>query len=157
VDRDRRHRRQRASAIVLLPAAVLIVVMLGGIAVDATIAFLGRHELDDAVAAAASDAATAGLDRTRFGRDGTYVLDPAEAERVVRASLGARRDAVVERALAEGHISVQVESTDDPTRPASVTVSAVSSVDLVFTRAVPGLSSSVTVRASATATAVLTP
>ena len=153
-----RERRGDAGSIVLMvPAAVLIVVMLAGIAVDSAIAFLARHQLDDAVAAAANDAVTAGLDRGRLDRDSSYTLDPALTDRTVRNSLAARHDPVIDRALAAGDVHVTIRANADPLRPVTVTVSIASRADLIFTRAIPGLPSSVAVQATESATAVLSP
>ena len=63
---DRRGRGDRASAVVFVPAAVLILLMLAGLAVDLSVAYLARHQLDDAAASAANDAVTAGLDLAAF-------------------------------------------------------------------------------------------
>jgi Flp pilus assembly protein TadG len=154
---DRRSRGDRASAVVFVPAAVLILLMLGALAVDLTVAYLARHQLDDAAASAANDAVTAGLDLAAFDADGRYQLDEARVDAVVLHALAARHDPVVDRAIAEQTISVDVVQNGDPTRPVQVTVTIRSRADLVFMKAVPGLSSTMGVTATATATAVVGP
>lgn len=152
---SRRSPLDRASAVVFVPAAVLILLMLGALAVDLTVAYLGRHQLDDAAAAAANDAVTAGLDLDAFDADGRYQLDEATVDAVVVRSLAARHDPVVDRALAEHTVTVVVVPSSDVSRPVQVTVTIRSRVDLVFMKAVPGVSSTMGVTATATATAVV--
>ena len=82
-------RYERGSALMLMPAAVMIVVMLLGIAVDESRVFLARRERADRAATAANDAVTRGLDLNRFRADGTYVLSPAAVEDSVAATLAA--------------------------------------------------------------------
>jgi Flp pilus assembly protein TadG len=154
---DGKRRGDRASVVVLVPAAVLILLMLGALAVDLTVAYLARHQLDDAAASAANDAVTAGLDLAAFDADGRYQLDEATVDAVVLRSLAARHDPVVDRAIAEMTISVVVLQSGDAMRPAQVTVTIRSRADLVFMKAVPGLSPTIGVTASATATAVVGP
>lgn len=141
----------------MVPAAVLIVVMLAALAVDTAAEFLARHQLDDAVAAAANDAVTAGLDRARFNRDSSYTIDPALADMAVRRSLAARHDTVIDYALANGGVAVTISPSGDAFRPVTVTVDVVSHANTIFARAIPGLASSITVRARESATAVITP
>ena len=141
----------------MLPAAVLIVVMVAGLAVDGTVAFLARHQLDDAVAAAANDAVTEGLDRARFDTDAEYTLDSVATVAAVRRSLAARNDPVLNYALAHNGVAVSLAATGNPSRPAVVTVTVTSRVDLIFTKAIPGLAGTIEVRSRESASAVLTP
>lgn len=147
--------RDRGSIVLMVPAAVLIVLMLAGLAVDTAVEFLSRHQLDDAAAAAANDAVTQGLDRARFDRDSSYTLDPVLTDAAVRRSLAARHDPIVDDALATGGVAVSISTTADPARPAIVTVTITGHAHLIFTKAVPGLPSTVTVRSRESATVVL--
>jgi hypothetical protein len=129
----------------LMPAGVLIVLVLGSIAVDLSLAFQAEREVAGAAHAAANDAAAAAVDAAAFYGDGTVRLDPARAAEVARASVLLRRgdhldDVEVAVAVLDDGVTVQV------------TVSA--SVRTVFARAVPGGPDRTAVQASATATAV---
>jgi Flp pilus assembly protein TadG len=128
----------------LMPAAVLVFVVLGAIAVDFAVAFLGEREVSNAAAAAANDAAGAPLDRDRFYADGALRLDPAAAERVGRAAVAA---AGLED-LDDVRVRVDV-AAEEPV----VTVTVSAGVRYVFAKALPGGPRGVRVEASATATA----
>lgn len=67
----------RGSALMLMPAIFLIVIVLGAIALDLGSRHLRQRELDDVVAGAANDAAGAGLDIDHLRRTGERRLDPA--------------------------------------------------------------------------------
>ena len=129
-----RDARQRGSVLLLFPAAVLVVVVLAAIAVDAAIAFLGQREVANAVAAAANDAAGAGVGDQAFYRQGSVDLDPSAAavvaEEQVRAVLDPGR-----------FHDVAVDVTVVPRRagcPARVRVRATATVDALFANALPG-------------------
>ena len=76
--------------LILVPAGVLVLMILGAICVDFSIAYLAQRQLQDAASAAVNDAAGAGLDeaRLRVG-DGTTTLDPGLARQVALQSLEA--------------------------------------------------------------------
>ena len=99
--RPDRRRTERGSVLLLFPAAVLVVVVLAAMAVDASIAFLGERELSAAVAAAANDAATRAIDERAFYDGGRVELDPGGVARVAEArvrtslSTGRHRDLTV--------------------------------------------------------------
>ena len=78
-------RPDRGSVLLLFPAGVLVVLLLGAIAVDASIAFLGQREIANAVAAAANDAATASLSDAAFYGSGDIALDEARATDLAEA------------------------------------------------------------------------
>ena len=63
----------------LMPAAVLIVMVLGAIAVDLTAVRLGQRELIAAAGDAANDAVTVGLDEAALRSGQGYRLDPDRA------------------------------------------------------------------------------
>jgi Flp pilus assembly protein TadG len=136
--------RERGSSLMLMPAAVLVFVVLGAIAVDFAVAFLGERQVSNAAASAANDAAGAALDPDRFYADGAIRLDPAAAARVSRSSVTAAgldhlRD-----------VDVQVGVAADAPE---VTVTVEAWVPYLFAKALPGGPDGVTVEASATATA----
>lgn len=128
----------RGSALLLMPAAVLVVLVLGAIAVDAAVAFLAERELAAAAAAAANDAATAGLDEDALRRGGGYRLDPALVEAAVARALTARG---VDPATA---VDVAVVGTE-------VRVTLTGEAELVFSPSIPGGPDAVPVEATASA------
>ena len=88
----------------LVPAAVLVVVLLTSLAVDAAATFIAQRELADACLGAANDAATIGLsERSIYGEGTDLVIDPAAARVIVVAR-------VRELAVRWGH-EVEVDIT----------------------------------------------
>ena len=77
---------ERGTALVLLPAMVLVLLSLGAIAIDLSIVH-SVHRDAHRVASAAADDAAAMIDERQLQITGALVIDPAEAERVVRAHL----------------------------------------------------------------------
>lgn len=73
----------------LMPAAIVIVLLLGAMTVDSAIAYLAQREAYNVAFDAANDAAGAGLDRDRLREDGTPVFDPARVEAIVREAVSA--------------------------------------------------------------------
>jgi Flp pilus assembly protein TadG len=128
----------------LMPAAVLVFVVLGAIAVDFAVAFLGEREVSNAAAAAANDVAGAALDRERFYADGAVRLDPATADEVGRSAVAA---AGLDD-LDEVDVRVEV-AADAPV----VTVTVSARVRYLFAKALPRGPDGARVEASATATA----
>ena len=137
-----RARGDRGSSLLLMPAAVLIVLVLGAIAVDLTVVRLAHRDLLDVAASAANDAAGAGLDPATFRRSGAYRIDRRRAE-----------DAVA-RSLAAHHLDDRVQATVilGP-GPDEVTVELTTDVGYVFARSLPGAAHSTTVHARASAAA----
>lgn len=133
----------RGSALMLMPAAVLIMLVLAAIAMDLSLVQVARRELVAGAEAAANDAVTYGLDETRYRRGDGYQLDPSRARQAVALAL-------VARGLA-----------DDLTQPprvvataTAVEVSLAMRVDFVFARALPGVAHHTTVAATGSAVAV---
>lgn len=139
-------RDQRGSVLLLVPASVLVLVVLGAIAVDSAVAFLGQRELSNAAAAAANDAAVAALSDRAFYVDGRLAVDPARALVVARHAVSARASRGVEV------VSVDVDVT--PARD-GVCVTVRGRVPYVFGRALPFVprAASVTGQAGAVASA----
>ena len=137
--------RERGSVLLLAPAAVLVVVVLGAIAVDLSIVFLGEREAVSLAVAAANDAATAALNEDVFREHGTFELDEARARRIVVASLAAA--------------STELEDIEfDITFPTvegepAIRVVVRGTVRYVFAPAIPGTPHRAAVEASATAVA----
>lgn len=74
----------------LVPAGFLVLIVLGAIAVDSAVGFLGQRQLGDALAGAANDAAAAAVANSTFYRGGAVTLDPAVAAGDVCQSLAAQ-------------------------------------------------------------------
>ena len=120
----------------LMPAAALIVVILGAIAVDRAIIFGAQRELIAVAQAAANDAASLGVDIDALRSDGEIVPDlDAIDEAVQLASLSAEPGTTVAWSLQGDVIEIRMERD----------------VDLLFTAGVPGASDIETITATATA------
>jgi Flp pilus assembly protein TadG len=131
--------------LVLVPVGFLVLILLGVMAVDSAVAYLGQRQLADALAAAANDAATAGLSNTEFYTGGEVVLDPTTVVAVACASLAAQGDTDLHGV----RLWVGVAGR-------SVELAARGTVDTVFGAGIPGLGTR-TVRAVAIAQAEETP
>ncbi|MCU0310253.1 MAG: hypothetical protein MUE36_04835 [Acidimicrobiales bacterium] len=137
--------RDVGSVLMLMPAAVLIVLVLGAITVDLTVARLGQRELIAAAADAANDAAGHGLDEVALRSGRGYVVDPDRVDDAVLASLDAKG------------------LLDDLDEPPTVTVGADGTVEVrlvrrvgyVFAKALPGVADGVVVRGGAAARLVV--
>ena len=138
-------REQRGSALLLVPAGILVLVVLGALAVDAALAFLGQRALTDAAAAAANDAAALAVSDAAFygDRTGPVVLDHASAVDAAAASL-ARRGL---RGVDVGTRVVEVAGDQ-------VCVHLVGRVPYLFSPLVPGVPRAAEVHGRAVVTAV---
>ncbi len=137
--------REEGSVLILMPVAALIFIILGALAIDATVLFLAERELAGAAAAAANDAATRAIDQDVFYRDGSISLDEGLAAEVVATSVAAKqldRSGVV---LAPPQ--VQVQGGD------RVTVTLTGEARYIFSKAIPGGPDTAVLSATATATA----
>jgi Flp pilus assembly protein TadG len=135
-----RGRSPRGSVLILVPALVLVLLVLGAIAVDASIAYLGRRELADFTASAADRAAASALDKPAFYASGSVRIDPVLATQVVTDA-----EAVARR----GGLDILGATVTVTPAGDAVTVSATASVRTVFGIAVGGRRS-FTVRAVTT-------
>lgn len=79
----------RASVLMLMPAAILIVFLLGAIAVDSAIVYLEQRQAYNVAFDAANDAAGAGLDRDLVRSTGQFVYDPGRVREVAAATVAA--------------------------------------------------------------------
>ena len=135
-----RMKGQAGSVLALVPAGFLVLIVLAALAVDSAVAYLGQRQLHDALAAAANDAVTAGLDNASFYRTGKLTLDPVAVADTVCIDLAAQHDSGLQS------VSVGMELSGD-----SVKLSGHASVGAVFGRALPGFATrSVAAVASAT-------
>ena len=133
---------ERGSVLMLMPAAVMVMLVLGSIVVDFAVVGLRARELHNIAAAAADDAAVAGLSPEAL-RAGITVIDRDRARNVVRAGLAARGVALDAPPV--------IEVSPDGR---SVTVRLVATQPYVFARALPGAADSVRLEAEATAVAL---
>lgn len=133
-------RRDRGSVLMLMPAGVLVVLLLGAISFDLSLVYLRQRQAAGLAVDLANDLASAALDEAHLRATGTYLLDPGRTD-ALGASLADRSD------LAE-----QIDDlTVDVVGPDTVRVVVSVRVDYVFARAIPGASDGTTVTAQATA------
>ncbi|MFN7149804.1 MAG: hypothetical protein ACK4V6_10020 [Microthrixaceae bacterium] len=130
---SRRHpsRRQRAdeqgSALVLVPAMMMVLLALGAIAVDLSVLH-GAHRSLHRIASGAADDAAAMIDAEQLQLDGELSIDHDAARRVVDAHLDAAR---VPGTLTTTRTSFSADG-------AVVTVELTASVDHVLLATIPG-------------------
>lgn len=122
-------RDARGSVLMLFPAGVLIVLVLGAIAADSAVVFLGERELAAAAAGAANDAVTYGLDEAEFRTSGRVRVDQNLAREIVWDRLSAQ-DATFDLA------PVRIEFPDEVT----IVVTVSGSAPRLFGAALPGSS-----------------
>lgn len=139
-------RSARGSVLLLMPAGILVVVLLGSIAVDFAIAFLGEREVASLATSAANDAATAAVDEAHLRATGEFRIDPTRAERVVAATIAA--------SSSEVDLDAPVVEVIDVDGEPAVRVRLTGRVDYIFARAIPGAPDGADVGASAVAVAV---
>jgi hypothetical protein len=135
-------RHDQASVLMLMPAAVLIVFLLGAMAFDLSVVFLRQRQASATAADIANDLAGAAFDVDAFRSTGTFRLDPSRA-RELGAQLAASSD------VADELVAVSVDVLEDTTVRVTITLHA----DYVFARALPGTADGTDVHASATAEA----
>lgn len=134
--------KEHGSAMMLLPAAVLVILVLGALAVDVAVVHLGERQAFGAATAAANDAATYGIDPAAMRSGAAPTIDPVRARHAALASLAG------EQALdPDAAPVVHVDGS-------SVTVTVTLRVAYVFSQGLPGAPDGTTVTARATADAV---
>ena len=136
---------ERGSVLMLMPAAALVFIVLGAIAVDFAVVFLGEREVANAAASAANDAASQGVDRDGFYATATVRLDPGVASRVAARS--------VDAAGLDDHLDDIVVTTRVAADAPEVTVTVRAHVHHLFGSALPGGPEGTDVEATAVATA----
>lgn len=96
----------------LMPAAVLIVLFLGAIAVDSAIVYLGQRQAYNVAFDAANDAAGAGFDAAVARSTGEIVYDPDRVETLAREAVEAASISdlrLVSTSVDGGEVAVTVE------------------------------------------------
>lgn len=136
---------ERGSVLLLFPAAFLIVLLLGSIAIDAAAVFLAQRELAAAGAAAANDGVALAAEASLARGDDPVVIDPVVLERAVLESLDRR--GVLDELVEPPRITVVGADR--------VEVRLVGHADHVIAPAIPGGRDGTTVRATATARLVV--
>ncbi len=142
--------RDRGSALMLMPAGLLIVLVLASIAVDMSLVHLRKRQAFELAAAAANDAATAGVDQGLLRTTHDYVLDPERTRAVVT-------DVVAASDLAPQLARPPVVTVTVTGAGTGVRVELALEADYIFADVVPGAPDGTVVTASATATALPAP
>jgi hypothetical protein len=135
-------RRERGSALLLVPAAFVALLVLAAVAVDQSMLFAARRQLIDAAASAANDAAAVAVDEGLYRDTGVATPAIARAEAAVAAALAARGIDDVESS---------VTLDDGPDGP-EVVVRLETELPSIFARLAPGGYGRTTVRAAGSAT-----
>lgn len=125
----RAHRKsgERGSALILVPAGFLVLILLAGIAVDSAATYLAQRQLSDALSAAANDAAAAGIADSQFYRTGSLQIDPQRAAQTVCQAVSAQADGNLHGIRLEMAVG-----------PSEVELRGTATVDAVFGRILPG-------------------
>lgn len=129
----------------LLPAAVLVVVILGAIAVDRALVFSDQRDLVQTAQAAANDAAALGADVEGIRNGETVALDRARIDATLRRTVDLDADAAHPISL-----TWRLEGDE-------VVVRLTRTVPRMFTGAIPGTAPTTTVTATARARLVAIP
>lgn len=79
---------EHGSVLVLMPAAALVFLVLGALAVDAAAVFLAQRQLANAAVAAANDAVTVAVDVDGYYGGGRLGLVAEDAQRVADETVG---------------------------------------------------------------------
>lgn len=132
----RRHTSERASVLMLMPAAVLIMIILGALAVDRAVIFEAQRDLVSTAQASANDAAGLSVD-----------IDELRVEGNIKVDSEAIADAVgLATAAVEPGTRVSWELQGDV-----VVVRLERDVHLIFAQGIPGAAGTQTVMAVGTA------
>ncbi|MEO5839193.1 MAG: hypothetical protein ABIQ73_29790 [Acidimicrobiales bacterium] len=132
----------RGSVLMLMPAGLLVVFVLGSISIEFAAVSMRQRALYNAADAAANDAATYAIDRTVLRATGEVVLDPTLVEEAVGVSLRSQGVVLLSPPLVE-------VSADGKT----IHLELVQHVPFVIAGALPGTDGTV-VRANVRVTAI---
>ena len=145
-DRGRRLRGDAGSSLMLMPAAVLVVLVLGAIAADLSQLHNAKRGLIGVANSVANDAVTYGLDVSslRGGSADEFPLDESRVNTAIAASL---------REHASPTRRYQLVDTDIDRVNRTVTVTLAGPVDWIFARALPGIGDDPVVQATGIAVA----
>lgn len=135
-------RSQRASVLMLMPAGVLIMLLLGAISFDLSLVFLRQRQASSVAVDIANDVASVAFDEEAFRASGRFELDPARADALGRT--------FADSSDLAGEI-VDFDVAVLGSRRVEITVTV--RVDYVFAQAIPGAADGTTVTARATAIA----
>lgn len=124
----------------LAPAGFLVLLLLASVSVDSAIAYLGKRQLENAVAAAANDAATIAIPQDQLQNAKDAKPDPGEAQQVVNQE--------VVHPYSGGLTVTDVQTQVDGQ---TVTVTATGTVNYIFAKAIPGVRRSATVKTQSVA------
>jgi Flp pilus assembly protein TadG len=141
VGRPRCPSNERGSILLLFPAALLVMMVLGAIAVDGALVSTQTRSLDQLAASAANDGVSYGIDPAAVRSTGDIVLDEGRVRLAVAESLEASGVVLSEPPLV---VITGVE----------VHVELRTTVAYIFARAIPGGPDSFVAHGSATATVV---
>lgn len=133
-------RGERSSVLMLMPAGVLIVLILGAISFDLSLLFLRQRQATSVAVDVANDLASAAVDEVELRATGVYRLDPEAAEALGRRFVDASDIA-----------GLVTDLRVDVVAPDTVQVILTVRVDYVFAKAIPGASDGTTVTGRATA------
>ncbi|MGB4747272.1 MAG: pilus assembly protein TadG-related protein [Candidatus Microthrix parvicella] len=134
-------RNDRASSLMLVPAGILVIVLLGGIAIDLSAAHLAQRRLVQVTERAADDAAGM-LDSDSLRSGGPARVSPGAAQNLARLQVSA----FDVPALQNTGTAVSIGRDGR-----SVTVSTTATVRRLFGAALPGVAPTYRVTARATA------
>lgn len=109
---------ERGSALLLVPAGVLIVALLASIAVDSTAAFLAQREAQAAASSLANDLVSLALDESPLRHHGSYRLSPSRLRQLGPWSLRTTQERLP-AVFEPGSVSVSLSAAG----PAAVRVS----------------------------------
>ncbi len=104
----------RGSVLLLMPAGVLIVLLLGAVAVDSAAVYLSQRQAYNVAFDAANDAAGAGIDLGIARGSGEFVLDPTRVHDIAASTVaasGGEGMTLVEATIAGDEVVVTVEAT----------------------------------------------
>lgn len=117
----------------LMPAAVLVVIVLGSLAIDRAVVFGAQRDLINTAQAAANDAVTLGIDIDEVRAGGDLRYDRGRIDAAIRRAVAGDDGVVVTSWSIDGdQLEVRLEKR----------------VEYVFTKGVPGGTDSVRVRAT---------
>jgi hypothetical protein len=122
---------ERGSVLILVPALVLVMLILGAIAVDSAVAYLGHRELQDFTASVAQQVATATLSQPAFYQNGgTVEIDQSKVAAIIDQAVRAQ-----DGTGGLSHLTVAPPTFPDP---GTVVIRATATVRNVFAPAVGG-------------------
>lgn len=136
---------ERGSALAMLPAFALVIIMALGFVVDGASSFMAQRALVSQVSAIASDAAELAMDSGYFYRTGEHRIDGAVATAEVRRRVAELHPANVENIDLRG---VRIDGT-------SVVIDLEADARLIFAPAMPFLDSTTHISVNVRSTAEL--